>query len=137
MANRINALNNLRKMAKLIYPKVRRDDTFCEKIHEIEVTDPYRWLENDDEDVKKFCLQQQELTMSFVQDAPNRDEIKKKLTDVMNYPKFGCPFKHGENYFMFKNTGLQNQSVLFKFKDLTAEHQVLLDPNTFSEDGLF
>ena len=124
------------KMVRLAYPSVRRDVDFVENIHGVDVPDPYRWLENnDDEEVKQFCQEQQNLTISYIQEAANRSEIKEKLTDLFNYPKYGCPFKRGDNYFMFKNSGLQNQHVLYKFKNLDDEHQVFLDPNTFSSDG--
>lgn len=123
-------------MVKLIYPAVKRDSSFVEKLHGIDVPDPYRWLENEnDEQVHKFAQQQQDLTMSYIKDLPNRDKIKEKLSSLVNYPKYGCPSKHGDNYYMSKNSGLQNQSVIYMFKDLEAEHEVFLDPNTFAEDG--
>ena len=123
-------------MSKLNYPTVRRDVEFVEKIHSIEISDPYRWLENnDDEEVAKFAQDQQNLALSYVQEAPNRAEIKERLTQLINYPKHFTPFKRASNYYMFKNSGLQNQNVLYTFKHLNDEHQAFLDPNLFSEDG--
>ena len=124
------------KMTKWNYPTVRRDDQFVEKIHGVDVPDPYRWLEDENaEEVKQFAKEQQNFTMSYIEQAPNRQQIKEKLTDLWNYPKFSCPFKRGDNYYIFKNSGLQNQNVLYIFKSLDGEHEVFLDPNTFSEDG--
>lgn len=133
----LQAINRTsRTMTKLTYPTVRRDAEFVEKIHGVDVSDPYRWLEDENaEEVKQFAKEQQNFTMSYIEQAPNRKQIKEKLTQLWNYPKFSCPFKRGDKYYIFKNTGLQNQSVLYTFKGLDGEHELFLDPNTFSEDG--
>ena len=62
-------------------------------------------------------------------------QLNEKLTKLWNYPKYSCPNRHGDNYYFFMNTGLQNQSVLFKQDTLTSEPSVFLDPNELSEDG--
>lgn len=72
--------------------------------------------------------------------------MEKELKNYMNYPKRGVPKKHGSNYYFNYNTGLQNQDVLYKiskentYYDLTKDDpllnaEVMLDPNTLSEDG--
>jgi len=70
-----------------------------------------------------------------LQEIPAREQLKKRLTQLWDYEKYGVPFKRGARYFFFKNDGLQNQSVLYTLTDLEAEPQVLLDPNQLSEDG--
>jgi len=66
---------------------------------------------------------------------PERERIRRRLTELWDYPKYGAPFKKGGRYFFFKNSGLQNQSVLYTQSALTAGPEVLLDPNTLSSDG--
>ena len=48
--------------------------------------------------------------------------------------QFSSPFKEGNYIYFFKNSGLQNQSVLYR-KDSQGVEEVFLDPNSFSEDG--
>ncbi len=54
---------------------------------------------------------------------------------MWDYEKVSAPFKRGEKYYFYKNEGLQNQSVLYSSDELRGEEKVILDPNTFSEDG--
>ena len=45
------------------------------------------------------------------------------------------PFKEGSRYFYTRNSGLQNQSVLYSVGSLADQATLLLDPNTLSTDG--
>ncbi|MEI8280526.1 MAG: prolyl oligopeptidase family serine peptidase, partial [Bacteroidota bacterium] len=65
---------------------------------------------------------------------PYRDAIKKRLTELWNYEKFSAPFIEGEYKYVYKNNGLQNQSVLYRH-GRGEEEEVFLDPNKFSTDG--
>ncbi|MEM9943371.1 MAG: prolyl oligopeptidase family serine peptidase, partial [Planctomycetota bacterium] len=122
---------------KLQYPesaKVDQVDTY----HGVIVEDPYRWLEKNvrtSDQVKKWVDSQNELTFELIEKLPYRKEIESRLTKLWNYEKYGVPFRQGENYFYFKNSGLQNQSVLYKLKSIDDEATVLVDPNQWSEDG--
>src|SRR2546430_7874022 len=67
--------------------------------------------------------------------SPARDTIRQRLTKLWNYPKYGAPFRKAGRYFLLRNDGLQNQSVLYKQASLEATPETLLDPNILSEDG--
>lgn len=101
-----------------------------------EVADPYRWLEDDNSaETAAWVEEQNKVTFNYLESLPYREEIKGQLTDLMDYPKHGTPFKRAGKYFYFKNNGLQNQNVLYRTEKLGKEAEVILDPNTFSEDG--
>ena len=117
------------------YPKTKKVEQI-DDYHGTKVEDPYRWLEDDNAaDTADWVKAQNKVTFGYLEALPNRARLLKKLTKLWNYARFGAPFKKGGRYFFFKNDGLQNQSVLYKQESLDAEPEVLLDPNTFSEEG--
>lgn len=122
---------------ELSYPMTRRVDV-VDTYHGQEVPDPYRWLEQDvreSEEVAKWVEAENEVTRKYLDAIPSRDGIEKRLTELWNYEKFSSPFKRGGRYYFYKNDGLQNQSVLYTQKTLEHPPSVLIDPNTWSEDG--
>ncbi|WP_414562374.1 MULTISPECIES: prolyl oligopeptidase family serine peptidase [unclassified Anabaena] len=117
------------------YPITRKSNQ-VDNYHGTLVTDPYRWLENpDSEETRSWIEAQNKVTFDYLNEISVRKEIKQRLTKLWDYEKYGIPFREGNNYFYFKNDGLQNQSVLYTLKTLDAEPRVLLDPNKLSSDG--
>jgi prolyl oligopeptidase len=118
------------------YPETRTVDQ-ADDYHGTTVKDPYRWLEQpaDVAEVRAWIDAQNALTESYLADIPEREAIKARLTELWNYPKEGAPFAKGGRYFQFRNTGLQNQDVLFVMDAPADEGRVLLDPNTLAADG--
>ncbi len=119
----------------LTYPSSHKSDR-VDNYHGTVVADPYRWLENPDSpETRAWIESQNQVTFGYLSEIPAREKIKQRLTQLWDYEKYSIPFKEGEQYFYFKNDGLQNQSVLYTLKSLDAEPRVLLDPNKLSEDG--
>lgn len=123
------------KTSKVKYPDTRKVDVVDEYFG-TKIPDPYRWLEDDKSpEVAEWVKQQNEVTFNYLNAIPFRNKIKERLSAIWNYTSMGTPFKAGGRYFFFKKEGLQNQSVLYMLDNLEAEPKVILDPNTFSEDG--
>ena len=118
------------------YPQTAREDV-VDNYFGTEVADPYRWLEDDNsEATAAWVAAQNEVTFDYLHSLPSRDKIKSRLEQLWDYPTQSAPTKHGDWYYISRNSGLQNQSVIYRKRDLeSAEEEVFLDPNTLSEDG--
>ena len=120
----------------LQYPRTQKDAGVTDSYFTTTVSDPYRWLE-DDNSVKtaEWVLAQNKITFHYLKNIPQQDKIINRLTDIWNYEKVSAPFKRGGKYYYYKNEGLQNQYVLYSAEKLGGAEKTILDPNTFSEDG--
>src|SRR5579864_557309 len=100
------------------------------------VADLYRPLENPDSpESRKWIDAEDKITFDFLNTIPEREGIKKRLTEVWNYERFGVPFKEDGRYFFSKNSGLQNQNVIYTTKNFSEQPSQLLDPNVLAKDG--
>lgn len=123
--------------AGLAYPATKKVEQ-SDEYHGTKVADPYRWLEDDartSKEVADWVEAQNKVTFGYLEQIPQREAIKARLTELWNYERYSAPTKFGGRYFFTKNDGLQNQAVLYVMESLGAEPRVLLDPNTLSKDG--
>ena len=122
-------------MEKLRYPKIHKINQ-VDDYHGTQVSDPYRWLEDSNSaETREWIKSQNHLTQSYLKDIPEREKIKKRLEELWDFPRAYAPLKVKGKYFQLRNTGLQNQNVMYVMDSLQGEKSVLLDPNLFSEDG--
>ncbi len=123
------------KPGEITYPQTRVVDQ-KDTLWGVEVSDPYRWLEDDRApEVEQWVRDENEVTRKYLDALPLRNVLRARYEKLFNYEKVGIPRKVGDTYFITRNDGLQNQSVIYVFDELGGEERVFLDPNTLSEDG--
>jgi len=123
--------------APIAYPETARGEVVEEQFGE-RIADPYRWLENDvrqDPAVRAWVTAQNEVSGRFLSRLPARAAFRARMTELYDYERFGIPEKAGSRYFYTRNDGLQNQSVLHVREGLDGAPRVLIDPNSWSQDG--
>ena len=117
------------------FPETRKGEQ-TDNYHGTSVADPYRWLEDDNsEETKAWVKAQNAVTYKYLASLPHRASVKKLYKQLLDFEKFGVPFKEGGRYFYTRNDGLQQQAVLYTVKSLNDVPTVALDPNTLSKDG--
>jgi prolyl oligopeptidase len=121
------------QLPRIAAPRGQQVDDY----HGERVADPYRWLEDtNDPETLSWVKRQNERTEAFLSQVPTREAIRARLTQIWDYPKAGTPFERGGRWFQARNSGLQDQSVLYVMAAPDDEAgEVLLDPNLLSNDG--
>ncbi len=124
------------KSIEVKYPFTTKDTTVKDVYFGTTVYDPYRWLENDTSAATAAWVKSQnEVTQGYLKQIPFRESIKKRYSSLYNYEKYSAPFRQGKNMYYYKNSGLQNQAVLYREADGSSTPELFLDPNLFSKDG--
>ncbi len=123
------------KSTQLTYPATAREKV-VDTYHGTPVPDPYRWLEDDNADATKaWVTAQNTVTFDYLGSIPERTSISNRLTQLWNFERWSAPSHHGARFFVSRNNGLQNQSVVYSLPALDGEPRELLDPNKLSSDG--
>lgn len=122
-------------------PPTRRDGT-VDRLHGVEVPDPYRWLEDPgDPEVAAWRDAQQAVTAPHLEALPDRPAFRDRLAALWGVPRRGVPWRRGERWFQLRNDGSQDQDVLWTAVDhgggLPDDDRwwPLLDPAAWSQDG--
>ena len=122
-------------MPRLDYPPAPTSDG-VDDYHGTSIADPYRPLEDSDaEDVRTWIAAENRLTERVLAESPSRGEIRDRVAQLWDFPRAGAPWRRGRNWFSVRNSGLQDQDVLWVADAPGNEGRVLLDPNRLSDDG--
>ena len=119
------------------YPTTKKVDT-VDTYFGTDVKDPYRWLEDDrSAETEAWVKAENKVTFNYLDTIPYRNELKERLSNLWNYEKVGPPFKEGEYTYFYKNDGLQNQYVIYRYKtgEDPSTAEIFIDPNKFKDDG--
>jgi prolyl oligopeptidase len=115
-------------------PKTRKDE-FVEMLHGIQVPDPYRWLEaNDEPEVQAWLAEQAAYAESYFGRIPFRTQIRDELRRLFSLDTVGIPVPRRGRYFFTARKGDQDMAVLYVQDGLDGTPRPLVDPNMLSQD---
>ena len=119
----------------ITYPKAPQDGTI-DTYFGVKVADPFRPLEDDRSPATAAWVEaENQVTNAYLSKIPFRTKLLKRLKEVADFEKVSTPFKKNDKWYVYKNNGLQNQSVLYQMDELGGPLREFLDPNKLSDDG--
>src|SRR5512146_104611 len=115
-------------------PPATRTDNVTETLHGVAVTDPYRWLEDQDSpETRAWIEAQNAYTQQLLGTFPGREQLKKQVAQLLRIEVMGMPTHRGPRYFYSRRRADQNLSVLYLREK--GQDTVLVDPNPLTPDG--
>ena len=129
------ALVGCSESSTISYPETQKKEV-TDTYFGTDIVDHYRWLEDDlSEETADWVGRQNDVTFDYFKNIPFRNQLKERLEALWNYEKIGAPFTEGKYTYFYKNDGLQNQYVIYRYSKNKVNAEIFLDPNTFAEDG--
>lgn len=117
-------------------PVPSRRTEHIDLLHGETVPDPYRWLEDSaSAETARWVRAQSERTRQFLSSISGHAELQEALAQIWDYPRADPPFQKGSRWFQWRNSGLQDQPVLYLLSSPADPGAVLLDPGLMSPDG--
>ena len=122
-----------------VNPPITEQDDLVETLHGVEVADPYRWLEDFTSDRAATWEQlQNNYTAQFIQQTKLKRAIKNDLEEIWDGESISTPYvQNGNTFYYYNEGGWQHSKLMMKSCITDCAAEVLIDPNTFSEDGTF
>ncbi|HTF37747.1 MAG TPA: prolyl oligopeptidase family serine peptidase [Blastocatellia bacterium] len=116
-------------------PPATRVDNVTETLHGVTITDPYRWLEDQNSpETRAWINAQNEYSASVLGSLPFRGRIRERLTQLLKIDTITAPVARGGRYFLYKRRADQNQAAIYVRNGVNGKDELLLDPNTMSAD---
>ncbi len=115
-------------------PPATRTDNVSDTLHGVTLTDPYRWLEDQNSpETRAWIDAQNAYTQAVLGTFTARDSLKKQVEQLLRIQTISTPFHRGTRYFFSRRRADQNLSVIY-VREL-GKDTVLVDPNPMTQDG--
>ncbi len=116
-------------------PPATRIEDVKDEIAGVEVTDPYRWLEDQGSPETRAWIDAQErCTEAALRNLAGRAEIEHRLTTLMKVDSIQVPIVRNGRYFYLRRGADQDLNVLYMRRGLQGPDEVLVDPHPLSTD---
>src|SRR5713226_1372454 len=100
-----------------------------EVLHGVEITDPYRWLEDQNSPrTRKWLEEQTGYTRAYLDAIPGRERIRKRVTELLSTPIVSDFSSAGDRHFFLKRYEGKQQPVIVMREGLFGEETILVDP---------
>ncbi|MGZ7094606.1 MAG: prolyl oligopeptidase family serine peptidase [Candidatus Angelobacter sp.] len=110
--------------------------TVIDEYHGQRIHDPYRWLEDSTSaETRQFVAEQNAYTRSALEEIPGRDELRRKVEQLLTIGRVASPRIGGNHYFYERRDGRQNQAVVYVREGRQGKERPLIDVNDLAPDG--
>lgn len=116
--------------ASLRPPPFSEQEPVTETLHGVPVTDPYRWLEDQDSPRTRAWIEEQtSYARTYLDRIPGRELIRERIREFLAVETYDSLQKVGNRYFFRKRLPDQEQPCTYMRDGADGEDQLLIDPD--------
>ncbi len=98
-------------------------------LHGVAVTDPYRWLEDQNTPrTREWLAEQSQYARTYLDAIPSRAVIRERIRELLDVEACDSILRVGRTYIFRKRAAGQQQPSIFLREGPEGEDQILLDP---------
>ena len=115
-------------------PETKKEEV-KETIHGVEITDPYRWLEDQNSpETRAWIDTQNAYTKSVLGDLPGRAAVEERIGELLKVDISSTPMERKGRYFFSRRHADRDLPILYVRKGIQGPDEVLVDPHSLSAD---
>ena len=123
-------------LLKASVPPKAKSEPVIDNYHGRQIADSYRWLEDAAApETQEFIAAQNAYTRSVLENIPGREELRRRVEQLLTIGRVGSPRVGGNNYFYERRDGRQNQAVVYVREREQGKDRPLIDVNVLAPDG--
>jgi len=101
-----------------------------EVLHGVPITDPYRWLEDQNSPrTRKWLEEQTTYARGYLDAIPGRERVRKRVSELLSTPMVPEFWSVGDRHFFMKRHEDKQQPVIVMRDGLLGEETILVDPS--------
>ncbi|HUV29763.1 MAG TPA: prolyl oligopeptidase family serine peptidase [Acidobacteriota bacterium] len=117
-----------------VYPPTHVE-VVTDTLHGRAVEDPYRWLEDQrSSQTRDWIAGQNQFTRSVLDTLEGRDRLRRRFDELLRVDRVDVPTVAGDRYFYGRRNADQDLFTICMRRGLDGQEQVLVDPDTMSDD---
>jgi prolyl oligopeptidase len=111
-------------------PPYSEVEPVTEVLHGVPVTDPYRWLEDQESPrTRAWISAQTQYARSYLDSIPSRERIRNRIRELLDVETYDLLQKVGNRYFFRKRLPGQEQPSIYMREGIEGPDQILVDPS--------
>jgi len=117
-------------MCTVAPPPLSRVEPVVDVLHGVPITDPYRWLEDQNSpQTRAWITEQTRYARAYLDNIPGRDRIRERLRELLDVETYDSFVKSGNRYFFRKRLPNQEQPCIYMREGAHGEDHLLIDPS--------
>jgi prolyl oligopeptidase len=116
-------------MHTVMPPPLSAIEPVTDVFHGVPITDPYRWLEDQNSpETRAWIEEQTQYARAYLDSIPSRGRIRERVRELLDVETYDSFLKCGNRYFFRKRLPGQEQPCIYFREGPGGEDQLLVDP---------